>query len=142
MYHDDRGVYRIYGLPAGHYKVSVGSDPPGARHPSACTPTTGKPFFWRRFRSGEGNNCRAKRGWRSWNIDIQVGNRGETYAATDESSTQTQANHCRVRYCMDRPEDPADFFGGLHWGAVRLARRISHRGDRAGPLWVTLAIRF
>jgi protocatechuate 3,4-dioxygenase beta subunit len=27
---DDRGVYRIYGLPAGHYKISAGSDSGGA----------------------------------------------------------------------------------------------------------------
>ncbi|HJZ81558.1 MAG TPA: carboxypeptidase regulatory-like domain-containing protein [Pyrinomonadaceae bacterium] len=26
---DDRGIYRLYGLPAGHYKVSAGSDPGG-----------------------------------------------------------------------------------------------------------------
>src|ERR1700687_4321362 len=26
---DDRGIYRIYGLPAGRYKVSVGSDSGG-----------------------------------------------------------------------------------------------------------------
>jgi len=79
---DDRGVYRLYGLPAGRYKVSVGTDP------SRGTAYTGSHIYYPRTFFGDVTDpakatvVELSEGGEAGNIDIQVGRRGETYSAT------------------------------------------------------------
>jgi hypothetical protein len=78
---DDRGVYRLYGLPAGHYKVNAGYD------------TTGYPgmrpggYYPRTFYPEESDISRAAivdvtEGGETKNIDIKLGRRTQTYTVS------------------------------------------------------------
>ena len=76
---DDRGVYRIYGLPAGRYKVSVGADASrgyvggvngyfqSTYHPDATDPT-------------RATIIDLAEGGEATNVDIRVGRYEETYS--------------------------------------------------------------
>jgi len=76
---DDRGIYRLYGLPAGRYKVSVGDNGGGASlrpgyyqktyHPE--TTDVSKAAIVELSEAGEAKN-----------IDINVGARARTYAVS------------------------------------------------------------
>jgi hypothetical protein len=78
---DDRGVYRIYGLPAGHYKVSVGDEPgkiSGLR-------TAG--FYQRTYYPDATDPAKASvvdlnEGGEAKNIDISLGRRASTYTVS------------------------------------------------------------
>src|SRR5262245_4542428 len=77
---DDRGVYRIYGLSAGHYKVSAGSDAGGVGiRPSG--------YYQKTFYPDESDVNRAAivdvtEGGETKNIDIKLGRRGQTYSVS------------------------------------------------------------
>ena len=76
---DDRGVYRIYGLPAGRYKVSVGVDPA-----DGVGPSNGRTVYRQTFHPDVTDAAKAtiveiSEGAESENIDIKVGRSAETY---------------------------------------------------------------
>jgi hypothetical protein len=77
---DDRGVYRIYGLPEGRYLIAVGYSPadggprtpydrsyPKTYHPDVTSQTEAKPI-------------EVSEGSETTGVDITVGNPGKTYA--------------------------------------------------------------
>jgi len=76
---DDRGVYRIYGLPAGRYKVSVGSETGGM-------PRNGlRGYFAQTFYGDTNDAAKAtivelSEGSEAANIDIRLGRRGSTFS--------------------------------------------------------------
>lgn len=75
---DDRGVYRIYGLPAGHYKVSVGDE-------GRSTNLRAAGFYPRTFYPDGSDLAKAgivdvSPGGETKNIDIKLGPRGSTYS--------------------------------------------------------------
>jgi hypothetical protein len=68
---DDRGVYRIFGLPAGKYKVSIGDEY------GAFTSTKGRRFFPRTFHPDVAEEAKAEvvevtEGGEATNVDITV----------------------------------------------------------------------
>lgn len=78
---DDRGIFRMYGVPAGHYKVSVG-DEPGT---SAGLRTSG--YYQKTFHPDTTDAAKAgivdlTEGSEAKNIDISLGRRSQTYAVT------------------------------------------------------------
>jgi hypothetical protein len=77
---DDRGVYRIYGLPAGRYKVSVGDD---GRNTGMRT----SGYFQRVYYPDAAELNKAgivdvSEGGETKNIDIKLGRRASTYSVT------------------------------------------------------------
>ena len=111
---DDRGIYRIYGLPAGHYKVSVGTD--SSRGLTSIGSHTYYPqtFFGDVTDPAKATIVELSEAGEAGNIDIQVGRRGETYAATghiiDADSGQPISG---VRYMYgSAPKNQPNFFGG------------------------------
>ena len=77
---DDRGIYRIYGLPAGRYKVSVGSD-------ASEGILRGRRRFQRAFYPDASDQSKAtivelKEGSEANNIDIKLGSAAQTYAVS------------------------------------------------------------
>lgn len=77
---DDRGIYRIYGLPAGHYKVSIGHESGGG------LASNGRGYYPRTFYADVTDPAKATiveltEGSEAANIDIKVGSRSETYSA-------------------------------------------------------------
>ena len=77
---DDRGIYRIYGLPAGRYKVSVGSD-------ASEGILRGRRRYQRAFYPDASDQSKAtivelKEGGEANNIDIKLGSAAQTYAVS------------------------------------------------------------
>jgi len=77
---DDRGIYRIYGLPPGRYKVSAGMDSGGGTN-------FGRAFYLRTFYPDTPDQNKARvvelaEGAEATGIDIQVGLQEKTYSAT------------------------------------------------------------
>jgi protocatechuate 3,4-dioxygenase beta subunit len=80
---DDRGIYRLYGLPPGFYKVSVGRDQIDSR---GMGPAQGN-FYVRTFYPDTNDVAKAKiieltEGSEATNIDIKLGQRGETFSVS------------------------------------------------------------
>ncbi len=78
---DDRGIYRIYGVPAGHYKVSVGDDP----GTNASLRSSG--YYQRTYYPDATDAAKAaivdlSEGAETKNIDISLGRRAQTYAVS------------------------------------------------------------
>jgi hypothetical protein len=76
---DDRGLYRIYGLAGGRYKVSVGSDASdgiirGSRRQRTFYPDVND--------QSKGTIIELKEGGEANNIDIKVGSTTQTYAVS------------------------------------------------------------
>jgi len=120
---DDRGIYRIYGLPAGHYKVSVGSDP--ARGMSfvgihVYYPLT---FFGDVTDQAKATIVELTEGGETANIDIQVARPGESYTATgriiDSDSGQPVVG---VRFSYGAAPKNQPFFNGFSIGVPTNAR--------------------
>ena len=80
---DDRGVYRIYGLPAGRYLVSVGE----AREGGMVRFGTARAYYSRTFHPSATDQAEAKvievtPGTESANVDIKLHQLSETFQAT------------------------------------------------------------
>ncbi len=76
---DDRGIYRIYGLPAGRYRVSVGQD-----QENNYGRIGGGGYYARTFYPGTSIESEAKLvevtpGGEATDIDITLGKRGKTF---------------------------------------------------------------
>jgi hypothetical protein len=81
---DERGVYRIYGLPSGRYRVSVGRSGPLFE---AMGLALKRPDHPRTFHPGVTDESRAlvvelSAGGEASNIDIKLGDANKTYRAT------------------------------------------------------------
>jgi hypothetical protein len=110
---DDRGVYRIYGLPAGRYKVSVGYDPnQGIRGSS----------FPRTYYSDPSDASKAaildlKEGGEAEDINITVGERMATFAVAGriiDATTGRPVAGIRYRIAVvEKDPGRTPTFGGL-----------------------------
>jgi hypothetical protein len=76
---DDRGIYRIYGLPGGRYKVSVGSDASDGVIRSGRHQRT---FYPDAPDLSKAAIVELKEGGEASNIDIKVGSANQTYAVS------------------------------------------------------------
>lgn len=84
MMTDDRGIYRIYGLAAGRYKVSVGASKEDV---GVGYSLQGRGYFLRTYYPGVTDENEAKivevaEGGEATNIDITVGRRENTFGAS------------------------------------------------------------
>ncbi|MDQ2920861.1 MAG: carboxypeptidase regulatory-like domain-containing protein, partial [Acidobacteriota bacterium] len=112
---DDRGIYRVFGLPAGKYKISIGQSPDtfsGGTRP-------GRPTYERVFYPDVTNPDEAKvvelgEGTEATNIDITVGESLSGFSAagviTDGETNQPLAN---LRFGLQRiiGERDSNFIG-------------------------------
>ena len=76
---DDRGIYRLYGLPAGRYKISVGTNPN-----SGFVTTGPRGYYKQTFYPDVNDAAKAtvvelSEGGEAANIDIVLGRRASTY---------------------------------------------------------------
>lgn len=76
---DDRGIYRIYGLAAAHYKVSVGDDGGRATLRGGFYPKT---YYGNTAEAAKASIVDLNEGAEVKNIDITVGGRARTYTVT------------------------------------------------------------
>ena len=78
---DDRGVYRIYGLPAGRYRVSAGQNPEAG----VLRLAAGRRHYRRTFHPDAADETQARvvevaAGAEVTNVDITLGTSGRTYS--------------------------------------------------------------
>jgi hypothetical protein len=110
---DDRGVYRIYGLPAGRYKVAVGYDVSdgmlrGGRYRRTFYPDVSD--------QSKGTIVELKEGGEAKNIDIKVGSATQTYTVSGhviDAQTGLPIARAGVRFTLVRQGDgpPSPSFG-------------------------------
>ena len=110
---DDRGVYRIYGLAGGRYKVSVGYDASdgvirGGRHRRTFYPAVND--------QSKGAIVELKEGGEANNVDIKVGNATKAYAVSGhviDAETDLPIARAGVRLMLVRPDQgpPSPSFG-------------------------------
>jgi protocatechuate 3,4-dioxygenase beta subunit len=115
---DDRGVYRIYGLPAGRYKVSVGIDPADGVGPSNGRTVYRQTFYPDVTDTAKATIVEISEGSESENIDIKVGRSAETYGVAGrvvDSETEKPIAGIRPTYALlpKNQDDPGNNFGGL-----------------------------
>jgi protocatechuate 3,4-dioxygenase beta subunit len=104
---DDRGTYRIYGLSAGHYKVSIGNDPGGG------VSFNSRRYYPRTYYPNTTDVAKASivdvaEGGEAPNIDIQVGDRSDTYTVSGrmvDSETGLPISGVRVGSLIKRQNE-------------------------------------
>src|SRR6266404_9628989 len=114
---DDRGIYRIYGLAAGRYKASVGTEIGG------FSGVIGRGRFAQAFYGDTNDKAKAaildlSEGSEASNIDIRVGHRGSTFSIAGrvvDSDNSAPVPGVRVTYGRISQGDPGSgaFIGGL-----------------------------
>jgi large repetitive protein len=101
---DDRGIYRIYGLSPGRYKVSVGYDPSdgmlrGRRYQQTFYPGT--------YDESKASVIELKEGGEVENIDLKLGNAVQTYSVSGRvinAETRLPIARAGVRFTPMQPE--------------------------------------
>jgi hypothetical protein len=114
---DDRGIYRIYGLPVGRYRVSAGKDDNGFGGMSS------RGDFPRTFYGDTNDPAKAtilelSEGSEAANIDIRLGHRGSTFSVTGrvvDSESGEPVTGTRLTYGRISPTNSLSgaFFSGL-----------------------------
>jgi 5-hydroxyisourate hydrolase-like protein (transthyretin family) len=115
---DDRGIYRIYGLPAGRYTVSVGSATTGG-----IVAPNNRRYYQRTFYPDVTEEAKASiveltEGGEATNVDIKVGSPADAYSVTGhviDSETGLPLSGLRIGFLTLRPnqERPSTFYSGL-----------------------------
>ena len=110
---DDRGIYRIYGLSAGRYRVSVGSTEGGfmmSRNRTYYTVT----FYGNTSEAAKASIVELQDGTEATNIDIRVGRASNTFVASGrivDAETGQPIPGIRLMYGPVLPNQP--FYGSL-----------------------------
>ena len=114
---DDRGIYRIYGLSAGRYRVSVGTENGG------FSGVMGRGRFAQVFYGDTNDAAKAaildlSEGSEASNIDIRLGHRGSTFSVAGrvvDSENGSPVPGVRLTYGRISKTDPGSgaFIGGL-----------------------------
>lgn len=121
---DDRGVYRIYGLPAGRYRVSVGQDSKNGSYFSG-----GRAIYERTFHPNVSQEAEAKlvdvaEGAEVEDIDIEVGGVAKTFKASGrvlDAETGRPVPNINIYYGPMR-DGTRNFAGGFNGSAPSNAR--------------------
>ena len=77
---DDRGIYRIYGLAAGHYKISAGDD--GRNVSARMVGSYQRVYYPDASELNKAGVVDLSEGGEVKNIDIKLGRRGSTYSVS------------------------------------------------------------
>ncbi|MEK6336971.1 MAG: hypothetical protein AABM67_18765 [Acidobacteriota bacterium] len=130
---DDRGIYRIYGLPPGRYKVSVGSETGGFPRNNS-----GRGYFAKIYYGDTTEDAKAaivdlSEGAEATNIDIRLGHRGATFSISGRvvnSENGEPLPGLRPTYGNVSKTNPAS---GVFIGGLPTNSRGEFRLDRIEP---------
>src|SRR5262245_55450369 len=133
-YTDDRGIYRVYGIPAGLYRVSVGT----STQDSMGAMVSGGVYFPQTFHPDVTEETKAKlidltEGGEITDVDIRVGEIKKTYEVTGrvvDKETGGPVPDVSIRYGPVRTND-RNVVANLHG-----IQRSNIRGDFALPGFV------
>jgi protocatechuate 3,4-dioxygenase beta subunit len=120
---DDRGIYRIYGLPSGHYKLSAGTDPARGSVSLGTRVSYPQTFYPDATDITKATVIELSEGGEATNIDIQLGRRAETYAATgriiDADSGQPLSG---IHFLFGPAPKTQQYFSGFVGGLITNSR--------------------
>lgn len=110
---DDRGIYRIYGLSAGRYRVSVGSTEGSFMMSGRRTyyPVT---FYGNTSDATKASVVELRDGTEAANIDIRVGRANSSFVASGrivDAESGQPISGIRLMYGPAKPDQP--FYGGF-----------------------------
>ena len=130
---DDRGVYRVYGLPAGRYKVSVGSETGGFPRNSSGRGYFAKTFHGDTTDAANASIVELSEGSEAKDIDIRLGHRGATFSVSGRvvnSENGEPIAGVRPTYGNVSKTDPSS---GVFIGGLPTNSRGEFRLDRLEP---------
>lgn len=135
---DDRGVYRIYGLPAGRYRVSVGTN----ENQISASSRNAYPVT---YYGGTNEEAKAaivelQEGSEATNIDIRVGRANKTFIATGrvvDGDTGQPLSGVRIMYGPARQNE--QFYGGFVGNPTSARGEFRLEGIGPGRYGITLA---
>jgi protocatechuate 3,4-dioxygenase beta subunit len=110
---DDRGIYRLYGLAAGRYRVSVGSIEGGFGMSGKRTYYTAT-FYGNTSDAARATIVELQEGSEATNIDIRVGRATSTFVVSGrvvDAENGQPIPGIRLMYGPSRPNQP--FYGGF-----------------------------
>jgi protocatechuate 3,4-dioxygenase beta subunit len=115
---DDRGVYRIYGLSAARYKVSVGSDSGGGIVAGGRRRYYPRTFYPDVSDQAKASVVELNEGGEATNIDIKVGSSAESYSASGrviDSESGLPVPGARIGFVLNtnNQERSGSFYSGL-----------------------------
>lgn len=139
---DDRGIYRIYGLPAGRYRASVGSNEGHFMMSSRRTyyPLT---FYGNTSDAAKAAIVELQDGTEAASIDIRVGRASNTFVASGrviDAETGQPVPGYRLAYGNAQPNQP--FHGGFVGSATNARGEFRLEGLQSGRYGVSLAASF
>lgn len=138
---DDRGVYRIYGLPAGRYRVSVGTNENQINASSRKTyPAT---YYGGTNEEAKAAIVELQEGSEATNIDIRVGRANKTFIATGrvvDGDTGQPLSGVRIMYGPARQNE--QFYGGFVGNPTSARGEFRLEGIGPGRYGMTLASMF
>src|ERR1051325_5087371 len=109
---DDRGIYRIFGLPAGRYKISVGYNPEDAFRGSPYPRT----YYSDQTDPANPAIVELKEGDEANHIDLKVGRPISTFAVSGrivDAASGRPLNGVRFKISIDQKDRGTQSFGGL-----------------------------
>jgi protocatechuate 3,4-dioxygenase beta subunit len=115
---DDRGIYRLYGLPAGRYKVSVGANPNGGFSSNGARGYFPQTFYGDTNDAAKATVVELSEGSEASNIDIRLGHRSAAFSIAGrvvDSESGEPVPGIRPMYgrvARDNPNSGA-FMGGM-----------------------------
>ena len=134
---DDRGIYRIYGLSAGRYRVNVGSKENVVGGSQKSYPVT---YYGGTSDEAKATVVELQEGGEATNIDIRVGRASNTFVATgrvvDADSGQPLPG-VRIMYGPARQNE--QFYGGFIGNATGVRGEFRIEGLASGRYGLTLA---
>jgi len=130
---DDRGIYRLYGLPAGRYKVSVGTNPNGGFSGNSARGYFPQTFYGDTNDATKATIVEVVEGDEATNIDIRLGHRAMTFSIAGrvvDSETGEPVAGIRPTYGRIAKDDSSS---GSYMGGMPTTSRGEFRFDGLEP---------
>lgn len=132
---DDRGIYRIFGLPEGRYLLSVGDSPEaGARLSGASRPFYPRTFHPNVQKEADAGIIEVSLGAETTNVDITLGDPLKTYEASGRIvDAETGVPVPSVEYAFSAFEPDKGPVGTTFWDGKRSDTQGSFRINSLTP---------
>ena len=130
---DDRGIYRLYGLPAGRYKVSVGTNPNNGFSGNSARGYFSQTFYPDTNDATKATIVEVGEGDEATNIDIRLGHRATTFSIAGrvvDSETGEPVTGIRPTYGRVSKDNPGS---GSYMGGMPTGSRGEFRFDGLEP---------
>lgn len=117
---DDRGIYRLYGLPPGRYTLSIGQAPEGG---AVRFGFGGRGYYARTFHPGVTDEAKAAvievtEGSEATNIDITLAGKSKSFSATGRIIDESGKPVVGMRVGNGAVTKEGNRMGGFGWGSV------------------------